>query len=509
MADQNTIDAQLQRDIDETNAAGEADSDKNFLASFKQDEKASQKMSVARWAMNLPKNISGAVMTAAMNTIDTGSDLLAGAAESGSDPTTLSVNMAVRDAKTKAGIPQTIPKFSEAHPELWKTLSDFHKEYLGADGAADELTQGVAQFAIPFAGWSRALGLVRGAGAIANIARGAGAEAITVASAYGAHDPRMADLAELGRHSEGKLGDTLRMMSPDGSLLNTYIQYMADRDNEGEWEGRLKNVIDNSVVSAAAGGVLMAGVKELKAGKTALRVTQKAPGLDLNKDLGIEVIPSSKRPGGYELSVNGQNGGITFMTEDDAHKAALDLADSLLGDHTETRVPPRTTKTQLGNGELPPDAYDELFAREGFSPEEHQGTKAPELHSYVSKNKEHVVESDTGAIIMRPDKNYLRVRYAKVKDPGKGEGTRLYERAVRDAEAHGKIFASDTLVSESAARVYDKLEKQGFVVTRNPAEFDSKAKVWTSKDPTQPVFEIRSKLAADLEERPAFEVESK
>lgn len=130
---------------------------------------------------------------------------------------------------------------------------------------ADNLLQSGAQLAVPFAGYSRALAGVHG------FAKIAAAGAITDATALGPHDPRMADLIALGRHVEGKLGDTLRALAPDGSAVNAYINYLGDRANETEAEGRFKNVLDGFGANAILTPLLHAAASGLKWGTAGLR----------------------------------------------------------------------------------------------------------------------------------------------------------------------------------------------------------------------------------------------
>lgn len=129
----------------------------------------------------------------------------------------------------------------------------------------DNLLQAGAQLAVPFAGYSRMLSGVHG---FANMVAGG---ALTDATALGPHDARLADLVALGRHTEGKFGDTLRALAPDGSAVHAYINYLTDRGDETEAEGRFKNVLDgmgsNMVITpllAAVGGVLKQGTAGLR-----------------------------------------------------------------------------------------------------------------------------------------------------------------------------------------------------------------------------------------------------
>lgn len=130
---------------------------------------------------------------------------------------------------------------------------------------ADGLVQGVAQLALPFAGYSRALAGLHG------VAGMAAAGALTDATALQPHDMRMADLLALGRHTEGKLGDALRALAPDGSALNAYVNYLSDRGNESEAEGRFKNVLDGFGANLIATPLIHGAAMVLKQGTSALR----------------------------------------------------------------------------------------------------------------------------------------------------------------------------------------------------------------------------------------------
>lgn len=133
----------------------------------------------------------------------------------------------------------TVPLTSPIWDHAKSSILDFRDAVAVKDPTlSDNLVQGAAQLAIPFAGYSRALAGLHG---FANLV---GAGAVTDATALGPHDPRMADLLALGRHTEGKFGEALRTMAPDGSAVNAYINYLTDRGDESEAEGRFKNVLD-------------------------------------------------------------------------------------------------------------------------------------------------------------------------------------------------------------------------------------------------------------------------
>lgn len=154
---------------------------------------------------------------------------------------------------------------------------------------ANNLTQSVAQLAIPYAGYSRALS---GLGMVSKMVA---AGAVTDATALGPHDMRMADLISMGRQTEGKLGEALRSLAPDGSAQNAYIHYLADRTNESDAEGRFKNVLDgfgaNMIATPLLHGVAMA----LKQGTSVLRSGLEA-GVTKFSDLIPPKAPEAAAP---------------------------------------------------------------------------------------------------------------------------------------------------------------------------------------------------------------------
>lgn len=74
---------------------------------------------------------------------------------------------------------------------------------------------------------------------------------------------------------------------------------------------------------------------------------------------------------------------------------------------------------------------------------------------------------------------------------GKGEGAARLVRMADEAADRGLTLASDTKVSAAAAKVYDRLEKQGYPITRNPAEPDGEGNLVATAG--RPVFEVGPK----------------
>lgn len=226
-------------------AASEADSDKGFFDAINNAAKAEQAGALApTWTGNLPKNLAVGAYKAALNTIETGVDLA-------------ELSVPGTDGAVPA-IPPLAPArlISELAPEFFESAHSLANEWTANNTLGDDITQGVAQFAIPFAAYMRAAGGFQAGQTMLNVTKAAGAEAAAAGTAFEPHEGRLADLVQLGRESEGRFGELLRKVSPDGSLLNSYINYITDRENEGEWEGRFKNAVDSLAGSAAIAGVL-------------------------------------------------------------------------------------------------------------------------------------------------------------------------------------------------------------------------------------------------------------
>lgn len=206
------------------------------------------------WWSRLPKNIGVGVYKAALNTIETGKDIYDAVGTSGADA----------QAKIE-GLP-LIPPMNTA-PEFFEAAHKFSDEWTANNTLGDDITQGIAQFALPFAAYMRAAGGFQAGATALNVVKGVVAETAATATAFDPHDGRFADLVQLGRESEGRFGELLRKVSPDGSLVNQYINWMTDRENEGEWEGRFKNSVDSLITSGAIGGVLKGAAIGFRAAK--------------------------------------------------------------------------------------------------------------------------------------------------------------------------------------------------------------------------------------------------
>lgn len=231
---------------------------------------AQQPNGLQHWFQDLPQNIGSGLITAAVNTADAMHSGLRyvdqKAAEAHQALGGESADVANRTEQGEA--PQT-PEYAQVR----NAVNDFKQKYVDVPNPdmADRITQGVSQFAIPFLGWSKAVSVVGGASKLAAMGRTILAEGATAGTAMAPHDGRFADMLDLGRHTEGKFADALNAISPNGSLVNNYIDYMTGRTDEGEAEGRAKNIIDTITGGAVISPLLTAGMRVLKGGMTGLK----------------------------------------------------------------------------------------------------------------------------------------------------------------------------------------------------------------------------------------------
>lgn len=230
-----------------------------------------QTSGLQHWFQDLPQNVGSGLITAAVNTAD--------AMHSGLryvDQKAKEAHKALggesADAQTRADqgeAPET-PEYATVR----NAVNDFKQKYVDVPNPdmSDNITQGVAQFAIPFLGWSKAVSVVGGVGKLAAAGRTLLAESATASTVMAPHDGRFADMLDLGRHTEGKFADALNAISPDGSLVNNYINWMtADKDSEGEFEGRAKNILDTIAGGAVLSPLIHAGFGMLKGGMAGLK----------------------------------------------------------------------------------------------------------------------------------------------------------------------------------------------------------------------------------------------
>jgi hypothetical protein len=134
------------------------------------------------------------------------------------------------------------------------SLPDWEQDFLGtSETTAGKMVQGVSQFAtgfIPVVGQVGKIGWLARAGKVGKVAKGAIAGAITDFTVFD--------------HQEERLSN---MIQDIPELANPVTEYLAADDNDGEIEGRLKNVLEGLGLGVAAEGLTMAAFRGLKRGR--------------------------------------------------------------------------------------------------------------------------------------------------------------------------------------------------------------------------------------------------
>ncbi|HSC08986.1 MAG TPA: hypothetical protein VLD59_19335, partial [Steroidobacteraceae bacterium] len=132
----------------------------------------------------------------------------------------------------------------------------------------------------------------------------------------------------------------------------------------------------------------------------------------------------------------------------------------------------------------------------------------PEFHDVVSsmthnvdETGEHIFEiPGVGKLVAQEDTERRRLQARRIdveaEKRGQGYGFSLLSQAVRTAHEAGLNWSSDTMVSPEAARLYEKLEERGYDVERYPADINPETGDLVSRDPRIPVFEVRTRAAA-------------
>lgn len=189
-----------------------------------------------------------------------------------------------------------------APPSIWEhaknAILDFRDAVAVKDpNVVDRLAQTTAQLALPFAGYSKLLeglqlstlgfdtaeGISATQGFGSYLAKTALNDAgkfaqkvvlpgaATDATALAPHAPRFADMIALGKQTDHKFVTALNTLDPTGGGVNAYINYLTDRSDESEAEGRFKNVLDGLAVNSIATPLFAAVGSVLKQGGAGLR----------------------------------------------------------------------------------------------------------------------------------------------------------------------------------------------------------------------------------------------
>lgn len=265
MADDVTDDFLRDRDVDPVLATDLARlhsiRDRNEETSL-WDKVKSFDTAAQKWYEHLPKNIGLGAYRAALNAVDTLGDV---ALDTGPVALAGKAVRAVTGGEAKTSLRDFAPEFYDA-------AYAFADDASANNNLSDDITQSVAQFAIPFAAWMKGLGA---AGMVGNFTKGLAAEAVTSATAFEPDEGRIADLVVQGRQAEGKYGDVIRAIAPDNRLVNAYLNYITAREGDTKWEGRFKNAVDNTVGSLVVAGILKGAAVGFRSGRRALSSAEK------------------------------------------------------------------------------------------------------------------------------------------------------------------------------------------------------------------------------------------
>lgn len=224
---------------------------------------------IDHWVQDLPKNVSVGLIDAAVNTGDTvrafyhshaanfvgQPDIPAPAEGKPAEPAPLKATKAEWDAHITGDTIYGHVRGSVM--SLRNRLAD------GLENPEDLLTQQVSQLAIPGLGLAKLAGATASLG-LANTARVAAADAVVAGTVLEPHSGRLADLAELAKHTEGRIGKVFNTLAPDGSLMNNYLNWMSDRKHESEFAGRVKNMVDSLSGSAVLAGVVNGAIGSVR-----------------------------------------------------------------------------------------------------------------------------------------------------------------------------------------------------------------------------------------------------
>lgn len=266
-------------------AAAEADVQKKSMENFGgfTDTMPGEHDPVSPWLSKLPKNVGIGLIDAAVNAAD-------------------QIGRAMK--ATETGKPEDVvgvPKEGAEHATvaynaMRQHVIDFRNGLTANNTTGDEMTQAIAQYAIPAMGFMKLIGGLQGANLLGTAGRVAAVEAATASTILDPHSQRFADVLSLARETEGRIGAAMNTLAPDGSLLNSYINWMTDRTNESDFEGTVKNVIDNIGMAGLTAGLFTTGAK-------ALKMTWKLPGY-IGENLGPGPVGRNAQRGSIGVANN-------------------------------------------------------------------------------------------------------------------------------------------------------------------------------------------------------------
>lgn len=264
-------DSELDADLDALRTAKAHSEEKGFMAwhgdQLMQEAAADQKGNLAagQFLMRLPANITVGVLDAATAAIGFGKQFAEGVKQNVTGPGVAESAIAADQGLRKPAPGQPgahygsaqearegadVEPYGEEQGMLMGAMARLRGRMAAGSGTPDEITQSAAQFMVPFAAWTKAVGGYQAGSTAVNAGRAALAEAATMMTSFEPHEARFADL--------------LRLLDSRNTLVNSYIDWMTAREDEGEWEGRFKNALDSLVGTGVMAGITFTGGKALR-----------------------------------------------------------------------------------------------------------------------------------------------------------------------------------------------------------------------------------------------------
>ncbi len=259
--------------------------------------------------------------------------------------------------------------------------------------------------------------------------------------------------------SSGNVSDLVEKVP---ALSNPVSRFLASDPTDNEALGRLKNAISGVGLGELQDGLLHAfGV--LRAG---LKAKQEVS--DLPDTPGPEPKGTVQTPAAFK-----------FLGDPDAAPT-----EPLASIRQPGLQADKAARAQAATEGLTPEQVAGMAGQKAEIPTQYH-VDEDEIHHVTSENGETTAKVRGGERLQ-----ILNTETAEVGQ-GQGEGTARIARMADEAADRGLTLASDTKVSQAAAKVYDKLEEQGYPVTRNPAEPDGDGNLVSTAG--RPVFEVGPK----------------
>ena len=233
------------------------------------------------WTQRLPRNIGMGLYKAGLNTVEAADDIFQESAQFIVDPPAVGQEKSIpgvkgQEDKSKIGEPfsdiEAVKPLRTQFPGFFEAAHDFADKSDEFNFASDEPTQMLAQFAIPYTLYLKAMGGLQNISLLAKAGKLALAEGVTAFTVLAADEVRVAEVFEMGRQMENKFGQVLASMSPDESLLNSYVESMTNREGESAVNARFKNAIDSLVATSVIAPPAIVLLKAVKETFRALRV---------------------------------------------------------------------------------------------------------------------------------------------------------------------------------------------------------------------------------------------